>query len=268
VAAAKWGYLYQGQRYRWQKQRRGTPALDIPPAHFVIFTQNHDQVSNSGRGLRCHLLTSPGRYKAMTALLLLSPGTPMLFQGQEFAASCPFHYFAEHHPELNKLVHKGRIEFMKQFRSLTSPESKDLIPDPSNPQTFRRCKLDFSERQKHASYYALHRDLLRLRREDPAFRAQAYRGVDGAVLADAAFVLRYFVEGEADRLLIVSLGRDREFDPAPEPLLAPPEHCQWRLLWSSESTAYGGNGALEPEEDGLWHIPGEAAIVLAAVKAQ
>ncbi|HLW63700.1 MAG TPA: malto-oligosyltrehalose trehalohydrolase [Gemmataceae bacterium] len=262
IAAVKWGYLYQGQRYRWQKKRRGTPALDIAPAHFVNFLQNHDQIANSGRGVRCHLLSSPGRYKAMTALLLLAPSTPMLFQGQEFAASAPFHFFAEHHTELNKLVHAGRIEFMKQFASLTSPESKDLIPNPSNPQTFRRCKLNFSERQKHPSDYALHRDLLRLRREDPAFQSQTHRGVDGAVLADGAFVLRFFVEHDADRLLIVNLGRDRDLDPAPQPLLAPPENSEWHLLWSSESTAYGGNGALEPELDGQWHIPGESAWVL------
>src|SRR5260370_23924964 len=86
ISAAKWGFLYQGQRYRWQKKRRGTPALDLPPASFINFLQNHDQVANSGTGQRCHDLTSPGRYRALTALLLLGPGTPMLFQGQEFAA--------------------------------------------------------------------------------------------------------------------------------------------------------------------------------------
>ena len=75
----------------WQQQRRGT-AFDLTPAVFVIFLQNHDQIANSGRGLRCHVLTSPGRYKALTALLLLGPGTPMLFQGQEFAASSPFSF--------------------------------------------------------------------------------------------------------------------------------------------------------------------------------
>src|SRR5207237_3635556 len=82
VSAVKWGYLYQGQRYGWQKKRRGTPATDLAPAQFVVYTQNHDQIANSGWGLRCHLLTSPGRFRAMTALMLLAPGTPMLFQGQ------------------------------------------------------------------------------------------------------------------------------------------------------------------------------------------
>src|SRR5207249_1718710 len=100
ISAVKWGFLYQGQRYKWQKKRRGAPALDIPPARFVNFIQNHDQVANSGRGLRCHLLTSPGRCKALTALLLLAPATPLLFQGQEFASNSPFLFFADHPPEL------------------------------------------------------------------------------------------------------------------------------------------------------------------------
>ena len=87
ISAAKWGYLYQGQRYSWQKKRRGAPGLDLAPANFVTFLENHDQVANSGRGLRVRQLTSPGRYRAMTALLLLGPGTPMLFQGQEFGSA-------------------------------------------------------------------------------------------------------------------------------------------------------------------------------------
>src|SRR5262249_40123934 len=108
ISAVKWGFLYQGQWYRWQKKRRGTPTLDLPPACFITFLQNHDQIANSGRGLRCHASTSVGRLKALTALLLLGPGTPMLFQGQEFMASSPFLYFADHEPKLARLVAAGR----------------------------------------------------------------------------------------------------------------------------------------------------------------
>src|SRR5262249_2213006 len=186
LSAVKWGYLYQGQRYKWQKQRRGTPAFGLNPAAFVNFIQNHDQVANSVRGQRCGQLTSPGRLRAMTALMLLAPGTPMLFQGQEFAASSPFTYFADHDPELAKLVCQGRAEFLAQFPSLAQPEVQACLPDPADPKTFEACKLDFAERERHAEAYALHRDLLRLRREEPAFRAQRPGGVDGAVLGPHA----------------------------------------------------------------------------------
>ena len=64
VSAAKWGYLYQGQRYKWQKKSRGRPAFDLDPSAFVNFLQNHDQVANSACGLRCHALASPGTYRA------------------------------------------------------------------------------------------------------------------------------------------------------------------------------------------------------------
>src|SRR6266478_7391512 len=108
VAAAKYGFLYQGQRYQWQRKARGTPTFDLPAECFVVFLQNHDQIANSGTGGRCHALTSPGRLRAMTAYLLLMPGIPMLFQGQEFAASSPFFYFADHETELSHDVREGR----------------------------------------------------------------------------------------------------------------------------------------------------------------
>jgi len=107
VAAAKHGFLYQGQRYQWQQKPRGTPAFDLPAECFVVFLQNHDQIANSGTGERCHALTSPGRFRAMTAYLLLMPGIPMLFQGQEFAASTPFFYFADPGKELSQTSARG-----------------------------------------------------------------------------------------------------------------------------------------------------------------
>ena len=90
VSAIKYGYLYQGQWYRWQKKRRGTLSLQSPRRAMVNFIQNHDQVANSATGLRVSALSSPGLLRALTALTLLAPGTPMLFQGQEFASSSPF----------------------------------------------------------------------------------------------------------------------------------------------------------------------------------
>jgi maltooligosyltrehalose trehalohydrolase len=263
ISMAKYGYLYQGQRYKWQEKRRGTPAWGLMPAQFVNYIQNHDQVANSGTGERVHRLTAPGRCRAMTALLLLAPGTPMLFQGQEFASSSPFFFFADHSPELAKQVREGRLQFLSQFRSLAAAEMRPALPEPSDPATFERCKLDFSERERHRAWYDLHKDLLRLRREDAVFSAQKAGGLDGAVLSDECLVLRFFGGSAGDRLLIVNWGRDLRLNPAPEPLLAPPQGHQWRLIWSSEDPRYGGAGTPQPESEDNWYIPGHAAVVLA-----
>ncbi|CAN97339.1 MULTISPECIES: malto-oligosyltrehalose trehalohydrolase [Sorangium] len=262
LSALKHGFLFQGQRYQWQKQRRGTPALGVDPARFVLFLENHDQVANTARGERlCHIV-SPGRLRAMSAALLLAPGTPMLFQGQEFGSSAPFLFFADHNPELAPLVRKGRAEFLEQFPSCSAPEVRAQLDDPSDPRTFERCKLDFSERERNAALYALHEDLIALRRRDPVIRAQRPRGVDGAVLSAHAFLLRYFGDDGDDRLLLVNLGRDIHRGSLPEPLFAPPPGRRWETSWSSESPRYGGQGSPPViTEEGV-HIPGEAAILL------
>jgi maltooligosyltrehalose trehalohydrolase len=169
ISAAKYGYLFQGQRYAWQKQARGTPCDGLRPAAFVNYIENHDQIANTGDGTRIHRYASPGRYRAVTALFLLMPGTPMLFQGQEFAASSPFLYFADHEGELAQAVHEGRAEFMRQFPSCKSPEAQARVPVPHDPVTFERCKLRWTERDLHVTAVRLHQDLLTLRRDDGAF---------------------------------------------------------------------------------------------------
>jgi maltooligosyltrehalose trehalohydrolase len=265
ISAAKHGFLFQGQFYAWQRAPRGTASLDTSPARFVNFLQNHDQVANSVRGARGHQLTSPTRWRAMTALLLLSPGTPMLFQGQEFSASSPFLYFANFEGDLADAVRRGRHEFLTQFPSIAEYQRANVLDDPADSLTFERSKLDLHERVTHAEAYALHKDLMRLRRDDAAFRAQQPGGVDGAVLAPQAFALRFFTPEHAeDRVLLVNLGADLKRSSFPEPLLAPPEGCDWTVHWSSEDSRYGGGGMRKLWPGGWWSIPGESAIVLAA----
>src|SRR4029077_14028225 len=87
ISAAKYGFLYEGQALSWRKALRGSSTFGIPPEAFVCFIENHDQIANTGAGERVCLQTSPARYRAMTALLLLGPWTPLLFQGEEFGAS-------------------------------------------------------------------------------------------------------------------------------------------------------------------------------------
>ena len=269
ISAAKYGYLYQGQRYAWQNKRRGRSARGLAPASFVAYLENHDQVANSATGLRLWHTTTPGRGRAMTALLLLGPWTPMLFQGQEWSASSPFLFFADHNAELAPLVRQGRVEFLTQFPRCATAETRERLWDPGARATFEASRLDWSEPAgpRGQQSLALHRDLLALRRTDPVLQAQGTDGVriDGAVLGAECFLLRYLAPRESDdRLLIVNMGRDLAVDPAPEPLLAPPEGARWITLWSSESVRYGGDGTppLDSEEHG-WRAPGHAAVLLA-----
>jgi maltooligosyltrehalose trehalohydrolase len=266
ISAAKYGYLFQGQPYMWQEAPRGMPTFGVSPEAFVGFIENHDQVSNSAFGERVRFVTSPGRYRAMTALLMLGPWTPMLFQGQEFGASSPFVYFADMSGDLREAIRVGRFKFLAQFPSIAGEEIQKQLPDPSDPEIFARCKLDFSERKKNTQLYDLQRDLIKLRREDVRFREQKTRGVDGAVLGPASFVLRYFSDDGDDRLLVVNLGEQLPLKPAPEPLLAPPFGFRWENLWTSDSPRYGGPGAIQVTSDEHWLLPAEAAVALHPVR--
>jgi maltooligosyltrehalose trehalohydrolase len=262
ISSIKWGFLYQGQRNKYFKARHGSPSGDLPPSTFVLYLQNHDQIANSSHGWRLQRLASPGLCRAMTALLLLAPGTPLLFQGQEFAASSPFFFFADVSPELAENIHQSRLKLLSRFRNPAQPEMNAGTPRPEDADTFKRSKINLAERDEHAAAYSLHRDLLKLRRQDPVFHAQLFGGVEGAVLGPKAFLLRFFDNRREDRLLIVNLGPDLHLDPAPEPLLAPPEGKEWELYWCSESPIYGGSGAASLETEANWTIAGESATVL------
>jgi maltooligosyltrehalose trehalohydrolase len=259
LSAAKHGFLYQGQRYDWQNQPRGTRVADEPGCAFVFYLQNHDQIANSLHGERIHGLTSPAKYRALMALMLLTAETPLFFMGQEFAASQPFLFFADHEESLARKVHEGRLKFLAQFESLGTPEAAEKILDPSDMQTFFKCKLDFSERLTHSDIYNFHEDLLKLRREDSVIAAQNRKGIDGAVLSREAFAMRFQKESEA-RLLIVNLGAECYFNPCPEPILAPPPNKKWELVWSSDRVRYGGPGVRDACLEKGWRLPAESAV--------
>jgi maltooligosyltrehalose trehalohydrolase len=266
ISAAKYGYLFQGQPYIWQEAPRGTPAFGAAPESFVACIENHDQVANTAAGNRLRFSTSPGKYRAMTALLLLGPWTPLLFQGEEFGSSNPFIYFSDvGDASLKQAVKKGRFEFLSQFPSLASKQAQERLPIPSDPAAFTRCKLNFSERQKHHELYDLHIDLLKLRREDSRFSLQLPSSVDGAVIGLTSFVLRYFADDNDDRLLAVNFGSRQELTPAPEPLLAPPLGFEWKTLWSSDAARYGGPGEVTVASQLTWMLPAEAAVALRPV---
>ena len=265
LSCVKRAFLYQGQRYQWQDKPRGTVVSEEPADGFVFFIQNHDQIANQLWGDRLHHKVGSSVYRALTALLLLAPETPLLFMGQEFSASSPFLFFTDFPPgQLARDIHQGRKQFLAQFPSYASNAAQDAIGDPCAPTTFERSKLDWAERERHAGTVSLHRDLLRLRREDAVIAQQRRDRLDGAVIGPSAFVLRYAGQNGDDRLLLVNLGPDLDFRPAPEPLLAPPLGRSWSFRWSSDAPVYGGPGVIEPLTETGWKMPGGAAVLYAA----
>jgi maltooligosyltrehalose trehalohydrolase len=269
ISCIKYGFLYQGQWYAWQKQPRGKPALGIEPYHFVNFMQNHDQIANSGIGKRIHEISHPGDCRAFTALMLIAPQTPLLFQGQEYWASAPFQYFADHDGELADSVNQGRKTFLHQFPSLAARETQQHLSRPHDVGTFHRCKLDHHERVSNAAVLQMHKDLLHLRRAEPAFAEARFHPIDGAVLGEKAFVIRFFgAQAEDTCLLMINYGLDLKLSPMPEPLLAPPLGFTWDILWSSEHPDYGGNGIVPFTPDERAMLSAHSAIILKAQKSK
>lgn len=261
LSTIKYGYLYQGQYYAWQKQRRGTPSLQLPLDKYVIYLQNHDQVANSLAGQRIHDLSDPAILRMMTLLLLLSPSIPLLFQGQEFGSSSPFYFFADYDEELNLSlsVIDGRRDFLFQFLSIQT-SWKSSYKNPLEKETFLLSKIDWQEKQnkKNQKIYALHKDLIALRKQDTTFTTSEY--VDGAVLTSDVFLIRYF--GLRDRLILFNFGIDFSLSSIPEPLFAIHPTKKWELMLSTEDPKYGGQGTPSfKENEGKWVLPGHSALV-------
>jgi malto-oligosyltrehalose trehalohydrolase len=140
------GFVFQGQPSPYREGRpRGEPSQDLPPVAFVTFTQDHDQVGNRAFGERLVALAEPELLRALTACILLSPQVPMLFMGEEFAASTPFLYFCDFAGELAQAVTEGRRREFARFARFRDPARRETIPDPNAPATFARSKLDWSE---------------------------------------------------------------------------------------------------------------------------
>jgi maltooligosyltrehalose trehalohydrolase len=267
LAAARWGYLFQGQRYAWQRKARGTPAFDIEAPRLINYLESHDQLANSLDGVRVCQRTSPARYRAMTALLLLGPQTPMLFQGQEYGATIPFLYFNDSDAPQADAVRRGRAEFLAQFPSLAHAETQASLPDPCHEATFLKCKLPVAEQVSENPTYRLHRDLLQLRRDDPVLSVHDARQLHGATLGTHAFLLRYLTPGGGTRLVVFNFDCALRLASIANPLVAAPCNMRWQILWSSEDARYGGHGTPELDRADGWHIPGECAVVLHPVSA-
>jgi malto-oligosyltrehalose trehalohydrolase len=181
------GFAYQGERSAFRKNApRGEPSASLPPAAFVNFLQNHDQVGNRAFGERLSTLCGPDAAAAGAAITLLAPQPPLLFMGEEWDAPEPFLFFCDFSGELAELVREGRRREFAEFPAFADPALRTRIPDPIAAATFESAVLNWSRREEpsHRERLALYRRLLELRRSEIAPRLAGMRD-GGATIEDA-----------------------------------------------------------------------------------
>ena len=235
------GWFYRGQALRTRARERGTECRHIPPQKFVHCISNHDQVGNSAFGERLSASISPEAYRAASALLCLSPYTPMLFMGQEWASSTPFLFFTDHQAELGKLVTAGRREEFRAFEAFQNPETRARIPDPQAAETFQRSKLAWEEVSEgtHAATLALYRECLHLRGLERAFRPSTRALWEVQEVGDGIGAVR-LEDPAGDWLVLFDLLGGHVASLGPEAIAKLPPGQKWGPILSSNDARFGG----------------------------
>jgi maltooligosyltrehalose trehalohydrolase len=196
------GWYYSGQIASDTGDARGTDPSSLEPPRFVICIQNHDQVGNRVDGARLHHQIDPASYRALSALLLLAPHTPLLFMGQEWATSAPFQFFTDHHEELGRKVTEGRRAEFARFEAFSARN----VPDPQRLETFERSRLPWFEvgADGHAAVLRLYRRLLELRRTHPALSPRGRSDFDVQALDEHTIALGRMSADRSQTLLLVT----------------------------------------------------------------
>ena len=185
------GFAWQGERSPWRNDTpRGEPSAHLATTAFVDFTQTHDQVGNRAFGERLVALGDEPAVRAAVACVLLAPAVPMLFMGEEFAASSPFLFFCDFRGDLASAVTRGRREEFGRLRRFRDRAARESIPDPNARSTFEASKLDWSQTRgaRGVEWLAYYRALLAIRRErivpllDPARATSVFDIRDGRLL--------------------------------------------------------------------------------------
>ena len=230
------GWLFTGQHSTHRKEARGTDPSRLPMHRFVVCLQNHDQIGNRATGDRLNHVIDAAAWRAASVLLLTSPMTALLFMGQEWAASSPFQYFTDLEPPLGALVTEGRRREFEDFPEFTDPAARLRIPDPQEPATFERSKLDWHERERppHAQSLALYTDLLRLRNTHRALGAAEETSIEAAAIDDATIAM--WREAGGERFVVVV-----RIEGAGTPILAHDQHSALTVVLSSENERYASD---------------------------
>ncbi|MGH9514587.1 MAG: malto-oligosyltrehalose trehalohydrolase [Terriglobales bacterium] len=206
------GYSFQGEVSAFRDgARRGEASRDLPPSCFVAFLQNHDQIGNRALGERIIQLADSEKVRLAMVILLLAPSPPLLFMGEEFAATSPFLFFCDFGPELAAKVTEGRRAEFARFEQFKSPEAKAQIPDPNAKETFLRSKLDWNsiKQEPHSKWLSFYRDVLECRRAKvvPRIKDIAPGGAKFEVLAPLGLDVTWPFRGSGNLHLIANFDR-------------------------------------------------------------
>jgi maltooligosyltrehalose trehalohydrolase len=251
------GFAFQGEPSAFRHgEPRGEPSADLPPTAFVNWLQTHDQVGNRAFGERLHTLTSPEALKAMLAILLLAPSPPLLFMGEEWMAQSPFLFFCDFGEDLAQSVTEGRRQEFARFAAFADPKVRQSIPDPNDPETFKRSKIDWAGSQgpRQREWLAFHRKLLELRQREIVPRIERIRpgATDFVLLGDQGISVRWLLD-DGTRLVLGANLSDTELrlpEPSPHP---------GATLLHLEPPAAGPdlNDNRLPPWSVAWHLEGE-----------
>jgi maltooligosyltrehalose trehalohydrolase len=230
----------------WSSFRGAAWGVAVPPGtdghRFVVFASDHDQVGNRALGDRPAQRLSPGRLAASAAVVLTSPFTPMIFMGEEWGASTPFLYFADHaEPELARAVREGRTAEFAGHGWTDLYGGPVQVPDPQSPATVAASRLDWAEpgRAGHARLLAWYRRLVALRRAQPDLADGDLDGVRVAVADDGTWL----VVRRGELRVVVSI--------AEGPVTVPEGSGAVLASWDPVERTAGG-----------WLLPGAGAVVL------
>lgn len=239
------GWFFQGQVFPQWERPRGTPCAQLAPERFVYCISNHDQVGNRPLGDRLHDVVSPEAYRAVSMLLCLSPYTPMLFMGQEWAAGTPFPFFTDHPGEVGRNVSKGRLNEFREKKAVYGDEVIARMPDPQAESTFRSAKLNWDERAqpRHATVLALYRECLQLRARHEVFQSPPRHWWSVERTGRHVIGLRWR-ESAHEWLLLFSLVSPDEQIVASE-FVRPRVGRGWELVLASNEERFGGAGVRE-----------------------
>jgi maltooligosyltrehalose trehalohydrolase len=245
------GWFYRGQHSAYGNKPRGTDPAGVPVNRMVICLQNHDQIGNRAFGDRLGQQIDPALLRALTALLLLAPETPLLFMGQEWAADTPFLYFTDHAPDLGRLVTEGRRREFSRFTAFADQNVRARIPDPQAASTFEASRLRWSERTQpgHAGMLALHRALLHLRRDEPALRRPD--AFEVAALGDGTLALTRAIDAGTALRIVVRLAGAGAIDLGPlcgRGRADAAGALEWTLLLTTGDPPFRGAGEGAPPE--------------------